>query len=141
MKKTGIILMAAVMAVAVTSCCNGEKKCGKCDESCKCSETTTAAAAKPARDKKVVVARVVVKEGQEQAFIDVASKLVEATRQEEGNLFYALYRSPLNATEFIFYEEYKDQAAFEAHASSAHFAAFVEGTKDMTAQNMLVDEF
>jgi quinol monooxygenase YgiN len=52
-----------------------------------------------------------------------------------------LYQSPLNATEFIFYEEYKDQAAFETHASSAHFAAFSEGTKDMMGQNLLVDEF
>lgn len=131
--------MTVAMTIVATSCCNSGKKCG---ESCKCGETTAAAAdGQHARNKKVVVARVTVKEGQEQAFIDVASRLVEATRKEEGNLFYTLYQSPLNATEFIFYEEYRDQAAFETHASSAHFAAFAEGTKTLTSGSLLVDEF
>ncbi|MDR1601261.1 MAG: antibiotic biosynthesis monooxygenase [Tannerella sp.] len=142
MKKIGIVLMTVAMTIAATSCCNSGKKCGECGESCKCGETAAVAAdQQPARDKKVVVARLTVKEGQEKAFIDVASRLVEATRKEEGNLFYALYQSPLNATEFIFYEEYKDQAAFETHASSAHFAAFAEGIANLTAGSLLVDEF
>ncbi|MDR1408211.1 MAG: antibiotic biosynthesis monooxygenase [Tannerella sp.] len=142
MKKIGIILMSAAMTIVAVSCCNSGKKCGECGESCRCSEKTAAVAAeKPERDKKVIVARMTVNEGQEKAFIDVASKLVEATRQEEGCLFYTLYQSPLNASEFIFYEEYKDQAAFETHGASAHFAAFVEGTKGMSSQGILVGEF
>lgn len=120
--------------------CKGGKKCCQGEEEC-AHHKTAAEVQQPKKDKKVIVARLVVKEGQEKAFIEVASKLVTATRQETGNLFYALYQSPVNPVEFIFYEEYKDDAAFQAHASSAHFAAFVEGIKDLTAGDLIVDEF
>lgn len=132
------------MTIVMTSCCNSGTKCGSgCGDDCKCGESATAVVEKesPLRNKKVIVARVVVKDDQVKAFIEVASKLVEATRLEEGNLFYSLYQSPIDATEFIFYEEYKNQAAFDTHAASAHFAAFSEGTGDMMAGELLIDEF
>ncbi|MDR1779858.1 MAG: antibiotic biosynthesis monooxygenase [Tannerella sp.] len=137
MKSIGIILMAVTVAV-MTSCNGGKKSCEGGDSCCK---ENAVAAEQPKTGKKVIVARLTVKEGKEKEFIEVASKLVEATHQEEGNLFYALYQSPFNPSEFIFYEEYKDQAAFDAHSSSAHFAAFSEGTKDLAAGSLIVDEF
>lgn len=127
MKKI-LMIVAAALVVA----CSGGKK-----ESATQSPVTEAV--KPA--KKVIVARLEVKQGSEQAFIEVAAKLVEATHKEPGNLFYALYQSPLNPVEFIFYEEYKDQAAFDAHASSAYFEAFSEGIKDLAAGPLKVDEY
>jgi quinol monooxygenase YgiN len=136
--------MAAAMTIVMTSCCNSGTKCvGGCGDDCTCSEKTTAAVENesPQRNKKVIVARLKVKDDQVKPFIEVASKLVEATHLEEGNLFYALYQSPLDPTEFIFYEEYKTQADFETHAASAHFAAFAEGTKDLTAGALTVDQF
>jgi len=136
MKKIGIIVTA--VAVMVIASCNGGKK--SCEGDC-CSSDSSTAVETPKTGKKVIVARLTVKEGQEKAFIEVASKLVEATRREPGNLFYALYQSPLNPADFIFYEEYKDQAAFDAHAASDHFAAFSEGTKDLAAGELKVDEF
>jgi quinol monooxygenase YgiN len=138
MKKVGFLLMSFIMVISVMSC-NEAKKSSQNEESS--VQETVAEVQQPKKDKKVVVARLVVKEGQEQAFIEVASKLVIATRQEDGNIFYALYQSPLNPSEFIFYEEYKDNAAFQVHASSGHFAAFVEGTKGMTDGDLMVDEF
>jgi quinol monooxygenase YgiN len=117
--------------------CKGDRKC--CSSQSKCAHAEAPAC--PKKGKKVIVARVAVKSGQEAAFIGVASKLVEATRQEAGNLFYSLYMSPLNPTEFIFYEEYKDDAAFQAHSESAHFAAFADAIKDMTAGDLIVDQF
>jgi quinol monooxygenase YgiN len=133
MKKIGILLMSLIM-ISVMSCNGGQK-------SNQSAQDAVAEVQQPKKDKKVIVARLIVKEGQEKAFIDVASKLVTATRQEPGNLFYSLYQSPLNPVEFIFYEEYKDDAAFQTHASSAHFAAFAEGIKDLTAGDLVVDEF
>jgi quinol monooxygenase YgiN len=82
-----------------------------------------------------------VQEGQEKAFIEIATKLVAATRAEEGCLFYTLYQSTENPSEFIIYEEYKDDAAFEAHAASAHFAAFVEATDGMMDGDLILDQF
>ena len=93
------------------------------------------------KEKIVIVARLTVKTGQEKAFLDVASKLVNATRIEDGNLFYTLYQSVENSTEFIFYEEYKDDAAVKTHLSSAHFAAFAEAIKEMTVGDVIIEQF
>ena len=123
MKKIGIILMAFAMT-GIMACQGG----GKPNNAQSIVEATVI---QPVKEKTVIVARVMVKAGQEKAFIDIASKLVTATRAEEGNLFYALYQSTENPSAFIVYEEYKDDAAFEAHASSAHFAAFAEATNDL----------
>ena len=126
MKRIGIILMVFVMAGIMA---------------CKEKQTEACCIEQPQKDKTVVVARVAVKEGQEKAFIEIASKLVAATRAEEGNLFYTLYQSTENPLIFIVYEEYKDDAAFEAHANSAHFAAFAEATNDMMAGELVIDQF
>ena len=136
MKKIGIILMAFVMT-GIMAC----KDSGKQDDAQCCAETAACCQEHPVKEKTVIVARVMVKEGQEKAFIEIASKLVTATRAEEGNLFYTLYQSTENPLEFIFYEEYKDDAAFEAHASSAHFAAFAEATNNMMAGELIIDHF
>jgi quinol monooxygenase YgiN len=135
MKKFGMILMALAMAGVMS--CGGKK----CDKHSQCAEHASAEIKQPEKGKKVVVARVAVKEGQEKAFTEIAARLVNATRNEEGNLFYSVYQSPLNAAEFIFYEEYKDEAAFKVHSSSEHFAAFAEAIKDLTAGDFIVDEF
>lgn len=138
MKKIGILLLTLAMTGMMS--CKGGKKCCQGEEKC-AHQAAVADVQQPKKDKKVIVARLTVKEGQEKAFIEVASKLVTATRQETGNLFYALYQSPVSPVEFIFYEEYRDDAAFQTHASSAHFAAFAEGIKDLTAGELIVDEF
>lgn len=133
MKKFGIILMAFVM-IGVMAC--KEKK----SESC-CEGSESCCMEHQKKEKTVIVARVAVKEGQEKAFIEIASKLVAATRAEEGNLFYTLYQSTENPSIFIFYEEYKDDAAFDAHTSSAHFAAFAEATNDLMVGELVADHF
>jgi len=133
MKKIGIILVAFVMTSFMAckekqteACCEGTEAC--------CME-------QPKKEKTVVVARIAVKEGKEKEFIEIATKLVTATRAEEGNLFYTLYQSTENPLVFIVYEEYKDDDAFEFHANSAHFAAFLEATNDLMAGELVVDTF
>jgi len=126
MKKIGIIMMAFLMTGMMA---------------CKEKQSEVSYIEPPQKEKTVVVARVEVKEGQEKAFIEIASKLVEATRAEEGNLFYTLYQSTENPLTFIIYEEYKDDAAFATHANSAHFAAFAEATNDIMAGELVIDQF
>ena len=135
MKKYSVILMILTI-MSVMSCENSKK-----NESAATDNAEVAAAAAPKKDKKIVVARVTVKEGQEAAFTAVASVLVEATRKEAGCLFYTLYQSPMDAKSFIFYEEYKDQAAFEFHSNSDHFKAFAGAIGDMLDGGLLVGEF
>ncbi len=51
--------------------------------------------------------------------------LVAHTRKEEGNLQYALHQDPNDENNFIFFEHFKDQAAFDLHASQPYIAAFL----------------
>jgi len=93
------------------------------------------------KEKTVIVARLTVKSGQEKAFLKVASNLVNITRTEEGNLFYTMYQSVENPTDFIFYEEYKDDAAFKKHSESEHFAAFVQAIKEILNGDVKIEQF
>ena len=132
MKKFSITLI--VLTIMSMMSCENSKKSDS-------AKAEVAAAAAPKKDKKVVVARVTVKEGQEAAFTAVASVLVEATRKEAGCLFYTLYQSPMDPKSFIFYEEYKDQAAFDFHSNSDHFKTFAGAIGDMLDGGLLVGEF
>ena len=134
MKKFSVILMILTI-MSVMSCENSKKS----EAATTASES--AVSAEPKKAKKVIVARVLVKEGKEAAFISVASVLVEATRKEPGCLFYTLYQSPLDTKQFIFYEEYKDQAAFDAHGNSEHFKTFAGTLGDIVDGDLIVDQF
>ena len=136
MKKFSVILMVLTI-MSVMSCENSKKSEAVADK----TATENTVSAEPKKAKKVIVARVTVKEGQEAAFINVASVLVEATRKEPGCLFYTLYQSPQDPKSFIFYEEYKDDAAFDFHSNSDHFQAFAGAIGDMLDGDLVVDQF
>jgi quinol monooxygenase YgiN len=132
MKKISVVLLFITM-MSMMACENAKKK--------DVGATEEAPVAVVEKTKVVVVARAAIKEGQEAAFMDVANVLVEATRQEPGCLFYALYRSPSDPGSFIFYEEYKDKAAFAAHGSSNHFKTFADAIGEMLAKELIIDQF
>jgi len=51
-----------------------------------------------------------------------------AVRQHEpGNLLYVGHQDPADAAHFLFYEQYADQQALEAHRDSAHYQEIVVG--------------
>lgn len=62
-----------------------------------------------------LVAKLTVQEGKEQDFINAMKDVVPAVREEPGNNAYIMNRSKENPRLFVFYEEYTDQAAFDAH--------------------------
>jgi quinol monooxygenase YgiN len=77
----------------------------------------------------VVIAHFRAGAGTEQQVADSLRRMIEPSRAEPGNLAYAVHRSRTNPAEFMIYEEYVDEEAFAAHASSDHFARFLkEGT-------------
>jgi quinol monooxygenase YgiN len=92
-------------------------------------------------EKKTIVARVEVLPGKEEAFKKVAEGVIEGTRKEAGNISYNLYQNTTVPTMFVFYEEYKDEAAMGVHASSPYFKAFVEGIKDLLAKDMAIETY
>ena len=104
-------------------------------------EKETVEVQQPKKEKKTVIARVFVKEGQEAAFTEVATTLLNATRAEKGNISYTLFQSTTDPKEFIFYEEYKNEEAFAAHGSSEHFATFANAITDMLAKDLIIEDF
>ena len=47
--------------------------------------------------------------------------------QEPGNLLYVAHQDPADPAHFLFYEQYADQPALEAHRDSAHYQEVVVG--------------
>ena len=67
------------------------------------------------------VKHVVVKEGQEETFLDLFRTLkAEMTKHEPGNMYYDLYRSRKAPRTYVVTERYRDEAAFQAHQTSAY---------------------
>lgn len=59
--------------------------------------------------------------------IDVAAlfaPLTVASRQEPGCLMYIAHQHRDDPTRFLVYEQYKDDAALDAHRDSAHFKQY-----------------
>lgn len=83
---------------------------------------------------KMITAKVFIKAGKESDFLSAAQVIIGNTRKEEGCLGYSLYQDPVEKTNFIFVETYKNQAAIDAHFAAPYFKEFGTKTADMTAR-------
>jgi quinol monooxygenase YgiN len=62
-----------------------------------------------------LTAKLTIKAGMEKEFETVMQGVVPKVRQEPGNRAYTMCRSKSNPRVFLFFEEYVDQAAIQAH--------------------------
>lgn len=67
------------------------------------------------------------KEGQADTILRVIEKMTPLSRQEPGCLFYQAHRSPADPNLFFLYEQYVDEAGYEAHMATPHFEQYVRG--------------
>jgi quinol monooxygenase YgiN len=65
-----------------------------------------------------------IEEGELDAVLAALKPLVEASRQEPGCLMYQAHRDPENDRVIFLYEQYVDEAAYQAHADSEHFKRY-----------------
>ena len=79
----------------------------------------------------VLLAKSRVLEGKEQEFISIAEKLVKATREEAGCIYYDLVQDASDSRTFYFVEKYQDEAAVEFHKASVHFQTYVPMMNDL----------
>ena len=64
---------------------------------------------------------IVVRDGHEQEFESLFRELREAIREgEPGCLYYSLLKSRTNPRSYIVEEQYRDEASFDLHQSSAY---------------------
>ena len=75
----------------------------------------------------VVAATWKAKEGEEGRVEEVIRKMTPLSRAEEANLFYQAQVSPDDPRTFFLYEQYTDEAGYEAHKSTPHFQENVFG--------------
>jgi quinol monooxygenase YgiN len=66
------------------------------------------------------------KAGREGEVGNLFSKLTQESRKEPGCQMYVVHRHRTEARRFFIYEQYKDDAALEAHRASPHFLQYAK---------------
>jgi quinol monooxygenase YgiN len=74
----------------------------------------------------VVSAHWRAKPGREQRVAEVIAELTGPSRAEPGTLFYQAHRSLDDPRLFYLYEQYVDEAGYQAHMDSEHFTRLVK---------------
>jgi quinol monooxygenase YgiN len=82
----------------------------------------------------MIIANVTVKPDKVKAFTEAAKEIIEKSNKEAGCKSYQLFQDPYNNSKFVFVEEYKDQAAIDAHFASDYFKAFGPKIGDLVAE-------
>ena len=75
----------------------------------------------------VVAATWRAKEGEEGRVEEVIRTMTPLSRAEEANLFYQAQVSPEDPRTFFLYEQYTDEAGYEAHKATPYFQENVFG--------------
>ena len=65
-----------------------------------------------------------IKESELDAVLAALRPLAEASRREPGCLLYQAHRDPQDENVLFLYEQYADEAAYQAHADSEHFKRY-----------------
>ena len=82
----------------------------------------------------IIHAEMKVNSAVESEFLESVKELIEASRSEEGNVSYKLFKDTEQENTYLMIEEWKDQEAVASHNTSAHFQAFVaKASKYLTA--------
>ncbi|GHV06057.1 hypothetical protein FACS189416_6370 [Bacteroidia bacterium] len=74
----------------------------------------------------IIIAHVNVHQENIEELQPVFQAVVDATRLEEGNISYDLYEDINDPLKYTFIENWKSQAAIDAHNASAHFQKFAQ---------------
>lgn len=115
--KMNLFVMLLSIAIVTASC--GNKKTG---EPINVNETSSV---EPVMDSKMmIIAKLSVKSEKAKDFTEAAKEIIENSNKESGCIFYQLFQDPYDNSKFVFVEEYKNQAAVDAHFAADYFKAF-----------------
>jgi quinol monooxygenase YgiN len=74
----------------------------------------------------VVAAKWRARPGKEDRVAEICAEMTEPSRNEPGNRFYQAHRAPDDPRLFFLYEQYVDEAGYEAHMDTEHFSRLVK---------------
>lgn len=76
-------------------------------------------------DKRAFTVTWQVRDGEVAAAADIIARFLPEARKEPGVELLTVNQSTANPAEFLFYEVFKDAAAFEAHQQTPHFQTLI----------------
>ena len=78
-------------------------------------------------DRLLVVAQWEAKEGQADNVADILSRFLPEAQREPGAQLFLISRGKENPGQFLFYELFRDEAAFSEHQATSHFKTYILG--------------
>jgi quinol monooxygenase YgiN len=75
----------------------------------------------------VVAATYRAKEGEEETIRETLEITAPLSRSEPACRFFQAHRSPEDPRVFFLYEQYDDEAGYQAHMETEHFEKYVRG--------------
>jgi quinol monooxygenase YgiN len=70
----------------------------------------------------------IAKQGKEEQTAELLRQISVEARKEPGCLMFIAHRHTERPNEFFIYEQYKDQAALDAHRATPHFKQIARGS-------------
>ncbi|MCT4777912.1 MULTISPECIES: putative quinol monooxygenase [Exiguobacterium] len=81
----------------------------------------------------IILAQIQAKPGLGSALETHLRQVVAPSRAEAGCVLYTLHRVEGNPDAFVFYEQWADKAALDAHIASAHYQTYREQAASLLA--------
>jgi quinol monooxygenase YgiN len=75
----------------------------------------------------VVAATYRTKENEEEKIREILEIMAPLSRAEPACRFYQAHRSPDDPRVFFLYEQYEDEAGYQAHMETEHFVKYIKG--------------
>ena len=75
----------------------------------------------------LVVAQWEARDGEADRVANILSRFLPEAQKEVGAKLFLISRAKDNPAQFLFYELFRDEAAFKAHQESAHFKTYIAG--------------
>lgn len=75
----------------------------------------------------LIVAQWEAREGQADKVAGILDRFLPEAQSEPGAKLFLISRATDNPAQFLFYELFRDEAAFKAHQESAHFKTYIAG--------------
>jgi quinol monooxygenase YgiN len=75
----------------------------------------------------LVVAQWEAKEGQADKVAEILHRFLPEAQSDPGTMLFLIGRGKENPAQFLFYELFRDEAAFKAHQDSACFKTYIAG--------------
>jgi quinol monooxygenase YgiN len=105
--------------------------CGNKNTGIEVQGTELQAAAAVVDSKMMIIAKLTIKPERAKDFIEAAKDIIQKSNTETGCSYYQLFQDPYDNSKFVFVEEYKNQAAVDAHFAAEYFKAFGPSIGDM----------